>query len=74
MEIRSRDSELSVISQVSTVEGCPLSGVPLYKRREREYSIRIIMQTPFTCMHGYHSGLSIAKIRPTIPCTGTCLW
>ena len=30
MEIRSGYSELSVISQVSAVEGCPLSGVPLY--------------------------------------------
>ena len=30
MEIQSRYSELSVISQVSAIEGCPLSGVPLY--------------------------------------------
>ena len=30
MEKRSRHSELSVISQVSTIEGCPLSWVPLY--------------------------------------------
>ena len=30
MEILSGHSELSVISQVSTVEECPLSGVPLY--------------------------------------------
>ena len=30
MEIRSGHSELSVISQVSAVEGCPLSGIPLY--------------------------------------------
>ena len=30
MEIQSGHSELSVISQVSAVEGCPLSGVPLY--------------------------------------------
>ena len=29
MEIQSGYSELSVISQVSAVEGCPLSGVPL---------------------------------------------
>ena len=29
MEIRSGLSELFVISQVSTIEGCPLSGVPL---------------------------------------------
>ena len=28
-EIKSGHSELSVISQVSAVEGCPLSGVPL---------------------------------------------
>ena len=27
--IQSRHSEMSVISQVSAVEGCPLSGVPL---------------------------------------------
>ena len=30
MEIQSRHSEMSVISQVSAVEGCPSSGVPLY--------------------------------------------
>ena len=30
MEIQSGHSELSVISQVSAVEGCPLSRVPLY--------------------------------------------
>ena len=30
MEIQSGHSELSVISQVSAVEGCLLSGVPLY--------------------------------------------
>ena len=30
MEIQSRHSEVSVIMQVSTVEGCLLSGVPLY--------------------------------------------
>ena len=30
MEKRSGLSELSVISCVSAVEGCPLSGVPLY--------------------------------------------
>ena len=29
MEIQSGHSELSIISQVSAVEGCPLSGVPL---------------------------------------------
>ena len=32
MEIRSGHSEMSVISQVSSVEGCPLSGIPLYMR------------------------------------------
>ena len=32
MEIQSGHSELSVISQVSAVEGCPLHGVPLYRR------------------------------------------
>ena len=31
MEIQSGHSELSVISQVSAVEGCPLSGVQLYR-------------------------------------------
>ena len=31
MEIQSEHSELSVISQLSAVEGCPLSRVPLYK-------------------------------------------
>ena len=30
MEIRSGHSEMSVITQVSAVEGRPLSGVPLY--------------------------------------------
>ena len=30
MEIQSRHSELSVLSQVSAVEGCLLSSVPLY--------------------------------------------
>ena len=30
MGIQSGHSELSIISQVSTVEGCPLSRVPLY--------------------------------------------
>ena len=30
MEIQYGHLELSVISQVSAVEGCPLSGVPLY--------------------------------------------
>ena len=29
MEIQSRHSKLSVILQMSTIEGCPLSGVPL---------------------------------------------
>ena len=29
MEIHSGLSELSVLSQVSAVEGCPLSGVPV---------------------------------------------
>ena len=29
MEIRLGHSEMSVIKQVSVVEGCPLSGVPL---------------------------------------------
>ena len=30
MEIQSGHSELSVTSQVSAIEGCPLNGVPLY--------------------------------------------
>ena len=30
MEKQSGPKSLSVISQVSAVEGCPLSGVPLY--------------------------------------------
>ena len=30
MEIQTGHSELAVISQVSAVEGCPLSRVPLY--------------------------------------------
>ena len=30
MEIQSGHSELFVISQVSAIEGCPLSGIPLY--------------------------------------------
>ena len=30
MEIQSGQSQVSVLSRVSTVEGCPLSGVPLY--------------------------------------------
>ena len=30
MEIQSGHSEMSVILQVSAVEGCPLSRVPLY--------------------------------------------
>ena len=30
MEIQSGHSELSIILQVSAIEGCPLSGVPLY--------------------------------------------
>ena len=30
MEIQSGHSEMSIISQVSAVEGCPLSRVPLY--------------------------------------------
>ena len=30
MEIQSGHSELSIISQLSTVEGCPLSRIPLY--------------------------------------------
>ena len=34
MEIRSGHLELSIISQVSTVEGCPLSRVPLYYKNE----------------------------------------
>ena len=39
MEIQSGHSELSVISQVSVVEGFPLSGVPLYMyiRKHRGY-------------------------------------
>ena len=49
MEIQSRHSELSVISQVSAVEGCPLiiSGVPLYTtdRPLRELcSIRVYLK------------------------------
>ena len=35
MEIQSVHSELSIISQVSAVEGCLLSGVPLYTKIER---------------------------------------
>ena len=30
MEIRSRQSQVSVLSWVSAIEGCPLRGVPLY--------------------------------------------
>ena len=37
MEIQSRYSELSVILQVSAVEGCPLSGVPLYTHYHSYY-------------------------------------
>ena len=33
MAIRSGHSEISVISQVSAIEGCPLSEVPLYSYR-----------------------------------------
>ena len=32
MEIQSGHSEMSVITQVSAVKGCPLSGVPLYNK------------------------------------------
>ena len=39
MEIWSRHSEMSVISQVSTFEGCSLSGVPLYMQYFCQYSI-----------------------------------
>ena len=35
IEIQFRHSKLSVISQVSAVEGCLLSGVPLYTKIER---------------------------------------
>ena len=34
MERQSGLSELSVISWVSAIQGCPLSGVPLYLYRE----------------------------------------
>ena len=33
MEMQSGHSEMSVILQVSAIEGCPLSGVPLYYNR-----------------------------------------
>ena len=36
MEEQSGLSELSVISWVSAVEGCPLSGVPLYRTQINE--------------------------------------
>ena len=36
MEIRSGHSEIFIISQVSAVEGCPLSGVPLYYQGKGE--------------------------------------
>ena len=39
MEKQSGPENLSVISQVSAVEGCPLSGVPLYV----SYALYIIM-------------------------------
>ena len=42
MEIWSGRSEMSVISQVSTVEGCPLSRVPLYSFVYTAYMARVI--------------------------------
>ena len=40
MEIQSRHSEMSVITQVSAVEGYPLSGVPLYTEPEVSAHLR----------------------------------
>ena len=49
MEIRSGLSKLSVISQVSAVEGCPLSGVPLYsthlQREETQLEFKVYLST-----------------------------
>ena len=39
MEGQSRLSELSVISWVSAIQGCPLSGVPLYNNISQESRI-----------------------------------
>jgi len=42
MEGQSGLSELSVISWVSAVEGCPLSGVPLYLHKSLRYFVNLL--------------------------------
>jgi len=41
-----RLSELSIISWVSTVEGFPLSKVPLYTYTEISYTVNFILKMP----------------------------
>ena len=55
------NSELSVISQVSTAEGYPLSGVPLYIKIWRQSRLRgdillIVIHTPNYVVTRLHSG------------------
>ena len=42
MAKRSGHSEMSVISWVSAVEGCPLSGVPLYTQKVTPLMISVV--------------------------------
>ena len=52
-------SELSVISWVSAIEGCPLSGVPLYNER---IGLRLGMKL---VLYMYSSVGSISASHPT---------
>ena len=64
MEIQSGHSELSVILQVSVVEGCPLSGVPLYMPGFPKYShIYYTLRNGCKCMLCVHRKFKI--VNPT---------
>ena len=57
MEKRSGLSELPVISWVSVVEGCPLSGVPLYSKCNTmaTHILQCICSTPVLYMRTGHA-------------------
>ena len=59
MEIHSELSKLSVISQVSTVEGCPLSGVPLYTVCAHTFIVPCYFPLPSIIVSGIGSPIAI---------------
>ena len=56
-EIQSGHSELSIMSQVSAVEGCPLSGIPLYIILILTSSILCLVYTTGSAfdLYGFHT-------------------